>query len=245
MATKEVLMPTSVPPLLVTRNRLLAALPRQEYERLAPHLEPIHLPKGKTLAASGDTLRYAYFPTSGMVSLLSTTESGQSIEVAMVGDEGVIGVPIILRVGVMPYWSMVQISADAMRIRATALRNEFDRGEQLHDLLLRYTHALLTQISQSAVCNRFHSVEERFCRWLLISRDRAKSDTINLTQEFISQMLGTARTRVTMAALPLQDAGLIRYRRGKITILDRQGLESVACECYAIVSKEVSHVLAA
>jgi CRP-like cAMP-binding protein len=238
-------MPVSVPPLLVARNRLLAALPRQEYERLAPHLEPIHLTKGKTLATPGDALRYVYFPAGGMISLLSTTESGQSIEVAMVGDEGVIGVSVILRVGVTPYWSVVQISADAVRVRAAALRNEFDRGGQLHDLLLRYTHGLLAQISQSAVCNRFHSVEERFCRWLLISSDRAKSDTINLTQEFISQMLGTARTRVTMAALPLQDAGLIRYRRGKITILDRRGLESAACERYAIVSREVGHILAA
>lgn len=238
-------MPVSITPHLVTKNYLLAALLRPEYERLAPHLEPVHLARGQTLADAGDTLRYAYFPTNGMVSLLSTTEDGQSIEVAMVGCDGVVGVPIILRVGVMPYWSMVQLPADAMRIKASVLRKEFDRGGQLHDLMLRYTHSLLAQISQSAVCNRFHTVEERLCRWLLISRDRVKSDTINLTQEFIAQMLGTARTGVTMAAVPLQDAGLIRYRRGKITILDRQGLERAACECYAIVKREISHMLAA
>ena len=238
-------MSRSAQPHFITKNRLLAALPRQEYERLAPHLEPTHLPRGKTIALTGDTLRYAYFPNNGMISLLSTSGGGEAIEVAMVGSEGFVGVPIILKVGVTPYWSMVQIQADAMRISASALGKEFDRGEQLHDLLLQYTHSLLAHVTQSAVCNRFHTVQERLCRWLLLSRDRVKSDTINLTQEFISQMLGTARTGVTMAAVPLQDAGLIRYRRGKITILDREGLESVACECYSIVRKEVSHTLAA
>lgn len=238
-------MPISAQPHFITKNRLLAALPRHEYERLAPHLVPMHLPRGKTIALTGETLRYAYFPTSGMISLLSTSGGGEAIEVAMVGSEGFVGVPIILKVGITPYWSVVQIQADAMRISAAALGKEFDRGEQLHDLLLKYSHSLLAHVTQSAVCNRFHTVQERLCRWLLLSRDRIKSDTINLTQEFISQMLGTARTGVTMAAVPLQEAGLIRYRRGKITILDREGLESVACECYSIVRKEVSHVLAA
>jgi CRP-like cAMP-binding protein len=238
-------MPTSTRPHFITKNRLLAALPRHEYERLAPHLEPVHLPRGKTIALTGDTLRHAYFPINGMISLLSTSGGGEAIEVAMVGSEGFVGVPIILKVGVTPYWSMVQIQADALRISAAALAREFDRGEQLHDLLLKYTHSLLAHVTQSAVCNRFHTVQERLCRWLLLSRDRVKSDTINLTQEFISQMLGTARTGVTMAAVPLQDAGLIRYRRGKITILDGEGLESAACECYTIVRKEVGHVLAA
>src|SRR5918997_955085 len=238
-------MPTSAQPHFITKNRLLAALPRQEYERLAPHLEPRHLPRGKTIALTGDTLRHAYFPTNGMISLLSTSEGGEAIEVAMVGSEGFVGVPIVLKVGVTPFWSVVQIQADAMRISAAALVKEFDRCGQLHDLLLQYTHSLLAHVTQSAVCNRFHTVQERLCRWLLLSRDRVKSDTINLTQEFIAQMLGTARTGVTMAAVPLQDAGLIRYRRGKITILDREGLKSAACECYSIVRKEVSHTLAA
>ncbi|HJQ32516.1 MAG TPA: Crp/Fnr family transcriptional regulator [Pyrinomonadaceae bacterium] len=237
-------MAISVPP-LVTRNRLLAALPRQEYERLAPHLEPAHLPRGKTIALTGDTLRHAYFPANGMISLLSTSEGGEAIEVAMVGSEGFVGVPVILNAGVTPFWSVVQIQADAVRISAAALNREFDRNERLRDVLLKYSHSLLTQVAQSAVCNRFHTVQERLCRWLLVSRDRAKSDTINLTQESIAQMLGTARTGVTMAAVPLQDAGLIRYRRGKITILDREGLESSACECYSIVRKESGQVLAA
>jgi len=237
-------MPTSVPP-LVNRNRLLAALPRQEYERLAPHLEPAHLPRGKTIALTGDTLRHAYFPANGMISLLSTSEGGEAIEVAMVGSEGFVGVPIILNAGVTPFWSVVQIQADAVRISGVALGREFDRGGRLRELLLKYSHSLLTQVAQSAVCNRFHTVQERLCRWLLVSRDRARSDTINLKQEDIAQMLGTARTGVTMAAVPLQDAGLIRYRRGKITILDREGLESAACECYSIVRKEAGQVLAA
>ena len=238
-------MPISASPHLITKNQLLAALPRHEYERLAPHLELTHLPKGKTLAHPGESLRYAYFPTNGMISLLSTTESGQTIEVAMIGNEGLVGVPIILGVNVAPYWCMVQIQSDAMRISAAALRKEFKSGDVLNDLLLRYTHGLLTHITQSAVCNSFHTVQERLCRWLLVSRDRLKSDSINLTQEFISQMLGTARTGVTMAAIPLQDAGYIRYRRGKITILNRQGLESAACECYTIIRKEIDHNLAA
>ncbi|HEX8636199.1 MAG TPA: Crp/Fnr family transcriptional regulator [Pyrinomonadaceae bacterium] len=238
-------MPISTTAQLITKNQLLAALPRHEYERLAPHLEPMHLPQGKTLAYPGDAIRYAYFPANGMISLLSTTEAGRAIEVAMVGHEGFSGVPIILRVGVAPYWSVVQIPSDVLRISATALRKEFERGEQLHDLLLKYTYALLTHVTQSAVCNSFHTVQERFCRWLLISRDHVKSDTINLTQEFISQMLGTARTGVTMAAVPLQDAGLIRYRRGKITILNRPGLESAACECYTIIRKEIGQNLVA
>ena len=237
-------MPTSVPP-LVTRNRLLAALPRQEYERLAPHFEPAHFPRGKTIALTGDTLRHAYFPANGMISLLSTSEGGEAIEVAMVGSEGFVGVPIILNAGVTPFWSVVQIQADAVRISAAALNREFDRGERLREVLLKYSHSLLTQVAQSAVCNRFHTVQERLCRWLLVSRDRAKSDTINLTQESIAQMLGTARTGVTMAAIPLQDAGLIRYRRCKIMILDREGLESAACECYSIVRREAGQVLAA
>lgn len=238
-------MTTSAQPHFIAKNRLLAALPRQEYERLAPHLEPTHLPRGKTIALTGDTLRYAYFPINGMISLLSTSEGGEAIEVAMVGSGGFVGVPIILKVGVTPYWSMVQIQSDAMRISATALAQEFDRCGQLQELLLKYTHSLLAHVSQSAVCNRFHTVQARLCRWLLLSRDCVKSDTINLTQEFIAQMLGTARTAVTMAAVPLQDAGLIRYRRGRITILDREGLESAACECYSMVRKEVGHVLAA
>jgi CRP-like cAMP-binding protein len=226
-------------------NRLLAALPRAEYERLVPHLEQVHFPQGRVLYEIGDFVRRAYFPTGGMISLLSITEDGLTTEVGMVGKEGMVGVPIILRVGITPYRMMVQIPADVMSIKAEALKAEFNGSAHLQDLLLRYTHALLTQVSQSAVCNRFHTVEARLGRWLLITRDRVGSDSFRLTQEFISHMLGTPRTVVTVAANKLQDAGFIRYKRGGITILNSQGLEAVACECYGTVIKEISHFYAA
>jgi len=230
---------------LPTENRLLAALPRSEYERVVPHLERVSLPQGKILFEAGDLVRHAYFPTDGVVSLLSITEDGETVEVAMVGKEGMTGVPIILRVGITPYRSMVQIPGEAMRIKADALTTEFNRNGHLQDLLLRYTHSLLAQVTQSAICNRFHTVDARLGRWLLVIRDRIRSETFYLTQEFIAHMLGTPRTVVTVAANKLQDAGLIRYKRGKITILNRQGLESAACECYVIVIKEISSFIAA
>lgn len=230
---------------LPPENRILAALPRPEYERLLPHLERIHLPQGKVLWEAGDLVRRAYFVTRGMVSLLSMTEDGETTEVAMVGNEGMVGIPIILRVGISPYVCMVQITGDALSIKADALRAEFNRNTRLQDLLLRYTHAVLAQVSQAAVCNRFHTIEARLARWLLVTRDRVGSDSFQLTQELISHMLGTPRTVVTTAANKLQDAGLIRYKRGSITILDVPRLESAACECYGVVIKEISHFFAA
>jgi CRP-like cAMP-binding protein len=218
--------------ILSNQNQLLASLPRVEFERLIPHLERVHLPRGKILFDVGEQIRYAHFPTNGVISLLCMSKDGETVEVAMVGNEGMLGIPTILRVGITPHRSMVHIPADALRISSDVLKREFDRNAQLQDLLLRFTQALLTQISQSVVCNRFHTVETRLGRWLLITNDRVKEETFYLTQEFISQMLGTPRTVVTIAANKLQDAGLIRYRRGKITILDRPGLESVACGCY-------------
>ena len=235
------LTPLGVPP----ENRLLAALPRAEYERLLPHLERVHFPQGKVLYEAGDVVRRAYFVTKGMVSLLSMTEDGGTTEVAMVGNEGVTGIAIILRVGITPYRSMVQIPVDALSIKAEALKSELGRNAQFQDLLLRYTHSVLAQVSQSAVCNRFHTVEARLGRWLLVARDRVGSDSFQLTQELISHMLGTPRTVVTVAANKLQDAGLIRYKRGGITILNPQRLESAACECYGVVAKEISHLFAA
>lgn len=235
--------PTAVLP--PTENRLLAALPRAEYERIVPHLERVELPQGKVLFEAGDHIRHAHFPVRGVVSLLSMTEEGETVEIAMAGSEGMVGVPLVLRVGVSPYRCLVQISGAGLRMRADVLRAEFNRSEHFQDLMLRYTHALLAQISQSAICNRFHTVEARFCRWLLVILDRVHSDTFYLTQEFISHMLGTPRTVVTVAANKLQDAGLIRYRRGKITILDQRGLEEAACECYEVVIKEISHFIAA
>jgi CRP-like cAMP-binding protein len=226
-------------------NRILASLPRAEYQSIAPHLERVHLPQGKVLYEVGDPVGRAYFVTRGMVSLLSITEDGGTTEVAMVGKEGLVGIPIVLRVPVTPYRSMVQIPGDALSIRAEPLRAEFARSARFQDLLLKYTHALLTQVSQSAVCNRFHTVEARLSRWLLVTRDRVDSDSFQLTHEFISHMLGTPRTVVTVAANKLQDAGLIRYKRGRITIINLEGLEDAACECYGVVIKEVSQFFAA
>lgn len=221
------------------RNRILAALPRQEYERLRPHLESVHLKKGQIISQAGDPVRHAYFTESGMLSLLSMTGRGEIVEVAMVGNEGLVGISLIFNVNVSPFQSTVQLSADAHRIRPEPLLEEFRRLGKLHDLLLKYTHGLLTQITQSALCNRFHTIEERLCRWLLTASDRTKSNTLELTQECISEMLGIRRTGVTKAACALQDAGLIRYRRAKITITDRQKLEQGACECYRILRKKV------
>lgn len=226
-------------------NRILASLTGAEYDRLAPHLERVKLPQGKVLFEVGDTVRRAYFVTEGMVSMLCITEDGGTTEVAAVGYEGLVGVPIILRVGIAPYRSMVQIAGEAMSIKADALMVEFNRNLRLQDLLLKYTHAVLAQVSQSAVCNRFHTVDARLSRWLLVTRDRVQSDSFKLTQELISHMLGTPRTVVTVAANRLQDANIIRYRRGHITILDLKELELASCECYRAVIEESSHLFAA
>src|SRR6266540_4379856 len=225
------------------KNRLLAALPHEEYKRLQPQLELIQLSKRRTLYEAGDRIRHAYFLNSGMGSLLAITESGATVEIAMVGNEGMLGLPVVLRSHTTPYRIMIQMPGDAMRIKAEAILAEFKRGGELQDLLLSYTQALITQISQSAVCNRFHTMEKRLCRWLLIAHDRVDGDTFHLTQEIISYMMGAPRTAVTMAAGTLQDAGLIRYKRGKITILDRTALEEAACECYGILAELLDHFL--
>jgi CRP-like cAMP-binding protein len=227
------------------KNHLLSALPGGDYERLRPQLEPVEFTPGRVLYEIADRVRYVYFPTSGMLSLLSITKSGGIIEVAMVGNEGVVGIPAILRTNITPYRVMVQIEGRGVRIAADALSREFNRGERLQDVLLRYTHALLSQISQSAVCNYFHTVEQRLCRWLLVARDRVHSDEFRLTQEIISHMLGVPRTNVTMRASALQQKGLIRYSRGKISIIDPRGLERASCECYHMVKEELSSFLAA
>jgi CRP-like cAMP-binding protein len=225
-------------------NRLLAALPKEEYERLLPQLEPVYLANRKILYNAGDFVRYAYFPNDGMVSLLSMTQDGSTTEVAMVGNEGMVGLPIILRSHKTPYQMMVQITVEsALRVRAVELRNEFNRGGKLHDLLLQYTHVVLTQITQSASCNRFHTVEERLARWLLIARDRVNSNTVRFTQETISHTLGAQRTGITMAAVTLQKRNLIAYSRGRINILDPEGLQSMACECYQVIKEEFDNFL--
>jgi CRP-like cAMP-binding protein len=194
---------------------------------------------------TGDTIRHAFFLVGGMVSLLSVTEDGSTIEVGMIGSEGLAGISAMLRFDTIPYTVVVQLPTTALKISVGALSREFARCGQLQDMLLRYTHTLLTQVSQSASCNRFHTAEQRLCRWLLISSDRAKSDALPLTQEFLSQMIGVPRTSVTAVAVRLQKADLISYRRGKIKITDRRGLESLSCECYRVISDGISRYLAA
>lgn len=226
-------------------NHLLAALPREEYARLSPHLAMVRLPAGRILCEAGGGIRHVYFLKGGMASLLSLTEDGHSVEVGMIGNEGVVGLPAILGINAAPYQVVMQLPANALRIRADVLRAEFNRGGRLQKLLMHYMHTLLTQISQSAACNRYHTMKSRLCRWLLVSRDRAHTNTLLLTQEFLSQMIGGPRSRVTLIALELQKEGLIRYSRGKITILDRRGLEARSCECYRIVRDQLGHFLAA
>jgi CRP-like cAMP-binding protein len=226
-------------------NRILSSLPRDEFERLRQRLERVRLTQGQILYGAGDAVRHVYFPAGGMVSLVSTTRAGSSIEVGMIGGEGVVGLPAIQREGSSPYLVMVQIAGEGARIRSEALREEFERGLGLQDLMLRYANILLTQVSQSAACNRFHTLEERLSRWLLISRDRTSGETINLTQEFLSYMLGVPRTSVTAVAAGLQQTGLITYSRGKIRILDRRALEAASCECYEVITESIDHFLAA
>jgi CRP-like cAMP-binding protein len=225
--------------LMPAANGLLATIPRNELGRLQSHVEQVRLPKGKVLYEIGDQMCHAYFPLNGMLSLLATTHEGQTVEVAMVGNEGVVGLPIVLRANVAPYRVMVPIPCDAMRVRSETLAIEFRRNVHFQDALLRYTHTLVGQISQSAVCHRFHTVLQRLARWLLSAHDRVEGDTIKLTQEFIAHMLGIPRTGVTAAAIELQDAAVIHYRHGKITIINRNRLEATACECYRIVRDEI------
>jgi CRP-like cAMP-binding protein len=226
-------------------NRILEALPREEYARLLPMLSPVRFRKGRVLWEAGEEIRHAYFLTGGMVALLSVTQDAETVEIGMIGNEGMAGVAAVLRCEVAPYSVVAQLPANALRIDVRELRVEFSRGGRLQDLLLRYAHALLTQIAQSASCHRFHTAEQRLCRWLLTSADRAGSDTLPLTQEFLAQMIGVPRTSVTSAAVRLQGRGLIKYRRGSITLLDRRGLESASCECYRAVAAILECHLAA
>jgi CRP-like cAMP-binding protein len=227
-----------------SENHLLSALPSGEYERLRPALEPASFSLGDVVYESGLTLEYVYFPTTSVVSLLYTMEDGATAEMGLVGNDGVVGVALFLGGDTTPNRAVVQIAGDAMRMKAKTLQTEFGRGGPLQHLLLLYTQALITQISQTAVCNRLHSVEKRLCRWLLLSRDRMTSNDLLMTQEFIANMLGGRRESVTVAAGRLQNAGLIHYSRGQIKILDRKGLEASACECYRIVKTELDRLLA-
>lgn len=228
---------------LVIGNRILAALPHTEFSRIQPHLENVELEKGKLVYLTGDRIRYVYFPVNGLLSLLSATETGSTVEVAMVGNEGIVGLPVILKKGKISYEVTVQISVNAFRIKAEVLQEEFDRAERLQEHMLRYTHVLMAQIAQLSICNRFHTIEKALSRWLLMAQDHVNADSLNLTQENISNALGVPRTAITMAAGNLQRSGLIRYSRGNIEILDRDALETKSCECYRILRDELQQFL--
>jgi CRP-like cAMP-binding protein len=224
-------------------NHLLSTLPEDEYQRLAPYFEIVTLDLGQVLYESGEQIDYLYFPTSSMISLLQTLEDGMTSEVGLTGNEGVIGIALFLGGETTPNQAIVQISGQAIRLKANLIQQEFSRGGNFQIMLLRFTQALITQISQTAICNRLHGVEQRFCRWLLLSHDRVKSNRLDMTQELIAKMLGGRRESVTVAAGRLQDAGLISYVRGQITILDRPGLEKTVCECYQVVKTEYERLL--
>ena len=216
-------------------NKLLAALPPEIYARLTPHLESFHLHYATILAEMGDRLKSVFFPNSGMVSLISLTEEGGTLEVGITGYDGVVGLSIFLGVEESQYRLLVQGEGNAFRMDAEVFKAECNREPSLQKVMLRYTQALMTQITQAAICNRFHDVEARLCRWLLQSQDCMRSSDLQLTQDFLATMLGVHRPGVTIAAGNLQTAGLINYYRGHITILDRKRLESASCECYGVV----------
>jgi CRP-like cAMP-binding protein len=224
-------------------NHLLNALPEAEYERLFPHLERVDMPLGEVIYESGGELRYVYFPVTSIVSLLYVMENGASAEIAVVGKDGIIGVALFMGGGSMPNRAVVQSAGHAYRLRGQLLMHEFNRYEGMLHLLLRYTQALITQMAQTAVCNRHHSVDQQLCRWLLLSLDRLPSNELTMTQELIANMLGVRREGVTEAAGKLQHAGLIHYSRGRITVLDRPGLEERVCECYHVVKAESDRLL--
>jgi len=225
------------------QNHLLAALPAADRERLFPRLELVPLLLGDVLYESGSRLSHVYLPTTSIVSLLYVMENGASAEIAVVGNEGVVGVSLFMGGETTPSRAVVQSAGHAFRLKGELLKDEFYRAGPMQRLLLRYTQALLTQMAQTAVCNRHHSVDQQLCRWLLLSLDRLPSNELTMTQELIANMLGVRREGVTEAAGNLQSAGLIEYHRGRITVLDRRGLEARSCECYAVVKKEFDRLL--
>jgi CRP-like cAMP-binding protein len=224
-------------------NHLLAALPAEVRARLFPHLEPLQMPLGTVIYESGNELHNVYFPTTAIVSLLYVMLDGASAEIAVVGNEGLVGVALLLGGESMPNRAVVQSAGHVYRLKGDLLKQELKRNGALQPLLLRYTQALLTQMAQTAVCNRHHTLDQQLCRWLLLSLDRLPSNHLVMTQELIANMLGVRREGVTQAAGNLQKAGLIEYQRGHITVIDRAGLEARACECYAVVKKESERLL--
>jgi CRP-like cAMP-binding protein len=224
-------------------NRLLALLPPDDYERLRPNLHAVSFSLGEVVYEFGGQLDYVFFPTTSIISLLYTMENGSSAEMGLTGNDGVVGIALFMGGGTMPNRAVVQSAGGALRMKAKILKDEFALGGKFQQLLLRYTQALITQISQTAVCNRLHSVEQQLSRWLLLSHDRLNTDELIMTQELIADMLGVRREGVTVAAGRLQDYGAISYVRGRIQILDRQKLEEAVCECYRVVKNEFKRLL--
>jgi CRP-like cAMP-binding protein len=225
------------------QNHLLAGFPAAEQARLFPQLQPVPMPLGSVLYEPGDVLRYVYFPTNCIVSLLYVLADGASAEISVVGNEGLIGIALFMGGETTPSRAIVQSAGVAYRLKGQELKDEFHRNSDVQLLLLRYTQALITQMAQTAVCNRHHSVDQQLCRWLLLSLDRLSSNQLVMTQELIANMLGVRREGVTEAAGKLDKLGVIRYARGRITVLDRAKLEELCCECYAVVKKETDRLL--
>ena len=225
------------------QNQILAALPEAEFGRLAPHLELVPMLLGDTLYEPGGQLQHVYFPTTAIVSLLYVMESGASAEIAGVGNEGILGISLFMGGDTTPSSAVVQTTGHGYRLPGKLLKDEFNRGGLMQGLLLRYTQALLTQMCQTAACNRHHAIEQQLCRWLLLTLDRLPSNELVMTQELVASALGVRREGITEAAGKLQRAGVIRYRRGHIAVLDRSGLEAGACECYAVVKKELDRLM--
>ena len=228
---------------MARKNFLLASLPDVEFERVKSHLEPATLKLGRVLYESGDKMDYVYFPTTAIISLLYVMENGGTAEIGVVGNDGILGIALFMGGDTTPNRAVVQSAGEAFRMKAKDLMAEFTLGGVFHNLLLRYTQALITQISQTAVCNRLHSVDQQFCRWLLLSHDRLNSDKLVMTHDLISNMIGVRREGITMAARKLAEKKLIKNVRGSITILDRQGLEKAVCECYNVVNNEYNRLL--
>jgi CRP-like cAMP-binding protein len=232
------------PPHNPNRNHLLAALPAAEFGRLAPYLEPVAMRLGETIYEPGERLQHVYFPTTAIVSLLYIMESGASAEMAGVGNEGVLGISLFMGGDTTPSSAVVQTAGHCYRLEARLLKEEFNRAALVQKLLLRYTQALVTQMTQTAACNRHHSIEQQLCRWLLLTLDRLPSTELIMTHELVAGAFGVRRESITEAAGNLQRAGLIGYRRGHISVFERSGLEAGACECYAVVKKEFGRLLA-
>ncbi len=224
-------------------NKILAALPREEYERLVPNLETISLSFKQLIYQPNEPIEYVSFINRGVISVINVMQDGGALEVATVGNEGMVGIPVLLGADQVPAETFVQVPGEALRMKVDVFKSEVSPSSPLHTRLLRYTQTLINQIAQSAACNRLHSVEQRTCRWLLMTQDRVDSDEFPMTQEFLVLMLGVRRASVSEVAATVQKAGLIRYHRGKVTVLDRKGLEATSCECYEVVNKEYKRLL--